>query len=224
VRAAVAALVRKDLRLELRTKESVPAMALFALGTFVLFHFALDRRTVDGDLAAGVLWVTLLFAAVLGIGRLFVAEREQGGFEGFLLAPVDRTSLFVAKAAVLFAFLVAVELFAVAAFAILLLGPSPWPALPGLAAVLLLADAGIAVVGTLVGALAVQTRARDLLVPLLALPLAVPLVIAGARATAPLLAESGAGALEGRWLLVLGLYDLVFGLLAYAIFDFLLEE
>jgi heme exporter protein B len=224
VRAAVAALVRKDLRLELRTKESVPAMALFALGTFVLFHSALDRRTVDGDLAAGVLWVTLLFAAVLGIGRLFVAEREQGGFEGFLLAPVDRTSLFVAKAAVLFAFLVAVELFAVAAFAILLLGPSPWPALPGLAAVLLLADAGIAVVGTLVGALAVQTRARDLLVPLLALPLAVPLVIAGARATAPLLAESGAGALEGRWLLVLGLYDLVFGLLAYAIFDFLLEE
>jgi heme exporter protein B len=224
VRAAVAALVRKDLRLELRTKESVPAMALFALGTFVLFHFALDRRTVDGDLAAGVLWVTLLFASVLGIGRLFVAEREQGGFDGFLLAPVDRTSLFVAKAAVLFAFLVAVELFAVAAFAILLLGPSPWPALPGLAVVLLLADAGIAVVGTLVGALAVQTRARDLLVPLLALPLAVPLVIAGARATAPLLAESGAGPLEGRWLLVLGLYDLVFGLLAYAIFDFLLEE
>jgi heme exporter protein B len=224
VRAAVGALVRKDLQLELRTKESVPAMALFALGTFVLFHFALDRRTVEGDLAAGVLWVTLLFASVLGIGRLFVAEREQGGFDGFLLAPVDRTSLFVAKATVLFGFLVAVELFAVAAFAILLLGPSPWPGLPGLALVLLLADAGIAVVGTLVGALAVQTRARDLLVPLLALPLTVPLVIAGARATAPLLTESGAAALEGRWLLVLGLYDLVFGLLAYAIFDFLLEE
>ena len=224
MRSAVGALVRKDLRLELRTKESVPAMALFSLGTFVLFHFALDRRTVEGDLAAGVLWVTLLFAAVLGIGRLFVAEREQGGFDGFLLAPVDRTSLFVAKAAVLFGFLVAVECFAVAAFAILLLGPSPWPALPGLALVLLLADAGIAVVGTLVGALAVQTRARDLLGPLLALPLTVPLVIAGARATAPLLAEGGAGALEGRWLLILGLYDLVFGLLAYATFDFLLEE
>ena len=224
MRSAVGALVRKDLRLELRTKESVPAMALFSLGTFVLFHFALDRRTVEGDLAAGVLWVTLLFAAVLGIGRLFVAEREQGGFDGFLLAPVDRTSLFVAKAAVLFGFLVAVECFAVAAFAILLLGPSPWPALPGLALVLLFADVGIAVVGTLVGALAVQTRARDLLGPLLALPLTVPLVIAGARATAPLLAEGGAGALEGRWLLILGLYDLVFGLLAYATFDFLLEE
>ena len=79
-------------------------------------------------------------------------------------------------------------------------------------------------VGTLVGALAVQTRARELIVPLLALPLMIPLVIAAARATAPLLLEAGAEALPGRWLLVLGLYDLVFGLLAYAVFDFLLEE
>jgi heme exporter protein B len=224
MRAAVSALIRKDLRLELRTRESVPAMVLFSLGTFVLFHFALDRPAVDGDLAAGVLWVTLLFAAILGINRLFVAEREEGGFDGFLLAPVDRTAMFVAKAAVLFAFLVALEIAAVAAFAVLLLDPSPWPALPGLAVVLVLADAGLAVVGTLVGALAVQTRARDLLVPLLAIPLTVPLVIAGARATSPLLAAGGAEALEGRWLLILGLYDLVFGLLAYAIFDFLLED
>jgi heme exporter protein B len=224
MRAAVGALIRKDLRLELRTRESVPAMVLFSIGTFVLFHFALDRRSVDGDLAAGVLWVTLLFAAVLGINRLFVAEREEGGFDGFLLAPVDRTAMFVAKAAILFTFLVALEIAALAAFAILLLGPSPWPALPGLAVVLGLADAGLAVVGTLVAALAVQTRARDLLVPLLAIPLSLPLVIAGARATSPLLDAAGAGALEGRWLLILGLYDLVFGLLAYAIFDFLLED
>ena len=123
MRRAVGALIRKDLRLELRTRESVPAMVLFSVSTFVLFHFALDRRSVEGDLAAGVLWVTLLFAAVLGINRLFVAEREEGGFDGFLLAPVDRTALFVAKATVLFCFLVAVELVAVPAFAILLLGP-----------------------------------------------------------------------------------------------------
>jgi heme exporter protein B len=224
MRRAVSALIRKDLRLELRTRESIPAMVLFSLGTFVLFHFALDQGEVDGDLAAGILWVTLLFAAVLGINRLFVAEREEGGFDGFLLAPVDRTAMFVAKAAVLFGFLALVEVAVVAAFAILLLGPSPWGALPGLAVVLALADAGLAAIGTLVGALAVQTRARDLLVPLLAIPLSIPLVIAGSRATSPLLAQSGAGALEGRWLLILGLYDLVFGLLAYAIFDFLLEE
>lgn len=224
MRRAVGALVRKDLRVELRTAEAVPAMLLFSLSTFVLFHFALDARSVEGELAAGVLWVTLLFAAVLGMGRLFVAEREQGGFDGFLLAPVDRTSLFVAKAIVLFAFLVAVELVAVPAFAILLLGPSPWEAVPGLVAVLLLADVGIAVVGTLVGALGVQTRARDLIVPILALPLMIPVAIAAARATAPLFLEAGATASPLRWLAVLGLYDLVFGLLAFAVFDFLLEE
>ena len=221
---AIGALLRKDLRLELRTRESVPAMVLFSLGTFVLFHFALQRDDVDGELAAGILWVTLLFAALLGIGRLFVAEREEGGFDGFLLAPVDRTALFVAKALLLFAFLAAVEVLVVAAFAILLLGPSPWGAVPGLVVILLLADAGLAVIGTLVGALAIRTRARDLLVPLLGIPLSLPLVIAGARASSPLLARDGAGALEARWLLILGLYDLVFGLLAYAIFDFLLEE
>jgi heme exporter protein B len=224
MRRAVTAIVRKDLLVELRTGEAVPTMVLFSVSTFVLFHFALERDTVEGELAAGVLWVTLLFAAVLAIGRLFVAEREQGGFDGFLLAPVDRTALFVAKALVLFGFLVAVELAAVPAFAILLLGPSPWDAVPELVAVLALADVGIAVVGTLVGALGIQTRTREVIVPILALPLMIPLAIAAARATSPLLLETGAAALPGRWLLVLGLYDLVFGLLAFAVFDFLLED
>jgi heme exporter protein B len=219
--SVVAALIRKDLRVELRTGESVPAMLLFTVSTFVLFHFGLDRDELRGDLASGVLWVTLLFAAVLGINRLFVAEREEGGFEGFLLAPVDRTALFVAKATVLLAFLVAVEIVAVPAFGVLLLGDVP--DLPELLAVLALADVGIAVVGTLVSALAVQTRARDLIVPLLALPLMIPIVIAAARASAPLL-EAAGGDLAARWLLILGLYDLVFGLIALAVFDFLLED
>ena len=221
---AVAALVRKDLRMELRTRESVPSMFLFSLSTFVLFRFGLDRETLSGDLASGVLWVTLLFAAVLGMNRLFVAEREEGGFDAFLLAPVDRTSLFIAKAAVLFGFLVAVEIAAIPVFAVLLLGPSPFQALPGLLAILVLADAGIAIIGTLVGALAIQTRARDLIVPLIALPLVLPVVIAAGHATSPLFAQAGAEALPARWLGVLGLYDLVFGLLALAVFDFLLED
>jgi heme exporter protein B len=189
-----------------------------------LFHFAIDRRSVAGDLAAGVLWVTLLFAAVLGIVRLFVAEREQGGFDGFLLAPVDRTALLLAKATVLFGFLAAVELAAVPAFAILLLEPSPWDAVPELVAVLVLADIGIAIVGTLVGAIGIQARTREVIVPILALPLMIPLAIAASRATSPLLLEAGAEGVPGRWLLVLGLYDLVFGLLAFAVFDFLLED
>jgi heme exporter protein B len=221
VRAAVSALVRKDLRLELRTKESVPAMLLFSLSCFVLFHFALNRDSVEGNLAAGVLWVTLLFAAVLAMNRLFVAEREQGGFDAFLLAPVDRTAMLWAKALLLFGFLVVLELLAVPAFAILLLGPAPHA---GMIPILLLADVGLAITGTLVGALAVQTRARDLIVPLLALPMMLPVVIAAAQATAPLLLEGGAGPLPGKWLAVLALYDVVFGLLAFAVFDFLLED
>jgi heme exporter protein B len=223
-RSVVAALIRKDLQLELRSREALPAMLLFTVSTFVLFHFGLDRETLEGDLAAGVLWVTLLFAAVLAMNRLFVAERDEGGFDGFLLAPVDRTTLFVAKAAVLFCFLAAVEVVAVPAYAILLLGPSPWQAMPELLGVLALADLGIAVVGTLVGALGIQTGAPDLIVPIITLPLLLPVVIGAAQATAPLLAEGGAAALPARWLATLGLYDMVFALIALAVFDFLLED
>ena len=119
--------LRKDITLELRTFETVPAMALFSLATFVIFHFGLNRATIAGQLAAGVLTVTLLFAAMLGAGRLFVAEREQGGFDAFLLAPVDRNALLVAKAGAMFIFLAVLELVAVPAFALLLLGPPLWP-------------------------------------------------------------------------------------------------
>lgn len=224
MRHAVAAILRKDLQLELRTFEAIPGMTLFSVTTFVLFHFGLDQASVEGDLAAGVLWVTLLFSAILGLNRLFVAEEEQGGFDGFLLAPVDRTAMFVAKATGLFLFLCVVELVAVPAFVILLLGPSPWAILPELALVLALGNAGIAVVGTLVAGIAVRTRARDLIGPLITLPLLVPVVLGASEATAPLLAEGGAQALPGRWLAVLGIYDLIFGLVAYGVFDFLLED
>jgi len=224
MRRTVGALLRKELLVELRTLESVPGMSLFAVTTFVVFHFALNRSSVEGDLGAGILWVTLLFAAILGANRLFVADADQGGFDGFLLAPVDRSAMMIAKVLTMLAYLVVLEIVAVPAFAILLLGPPLGPALPELIAVLALGDVGIAVIGTLVGALAVQTRARDLLGPLLALPLLVPIVIGGARATAPLLAFSHASDAPARWLLTLGLYDLIFGLIAYALFDFLLED
>lgn len=218
------ALLRKDLLLERRAPESVPAMVLFSITTFVLFHFGLGRDQVEGSLAAGVLLVTVLFAAILGINRLFVSEQAEGGFDGVLLAPIDRTALFVAKAAALFLFLTFVELVAVPAFAILLLGPSPWGALPGLIVVLALVNGALSVVGALVSALAIRTRSRDLIVPIVALPLLVPALIAASRSCAPLLAAGGASWPAAKWLLVLGLYDLVFGLLAYAVFDFLLED
>jgi heme exporter protein B len=219
-----AAILRKDLRLELRTLETVPAMALLALATFVIFHFGLNRTTIDGQLAAGVFTATLLFAAMLGVNRLFVAEREQGGFDAFLLAPVDRTAMLLAKAAALFIYLATLEVIAVPAFALLLLGPSVGKPLLGIVATLLLANLGLSVIGTLVSAIAVHTRARDLIGPIIGLPLLIPALIATARALGPLLAVHGSSSPPGKWIAVLALYDVVFALLAYAVFDFLLEE
>lgn len=219
----VGALLRKDITVELRTMESIPAMALFSVTTYVLFHFGLDRDSISGDLASGVLWVTVLFAAILGINRLFVAEYEQGGFDGFLLAPVDRTALLFAKAIGLFGFLCLVQIVALPMYDVLLLGPGLGGALPELILILLLGNLGLAIVGTLVAALAIQTRARDLMVPLILLPLLVPVVLAASEATAPLF-ELNAGDVPGKWLLLLGLYDLLFALIAYGVFDFLLED
>jgi heme exporter protein B len=217
-------ILRKDLRLELRTKESVPAMTLFALTVYVLFHFGLDRDSLDGSLAAGVLWVTLLLASVIGVSRLYAAEREQGGVDGLLLAPVDRTALFLAKAAALLLFLVAVEVVAVPAFGLLLLGPGLGGALPELLAVLALGNVGVAALGALVGALAAESRARELTAPLLLLPLLVPLLISCAQATEPLFRQEQGPEDLGRWLGLLTLYDVVFVLLSVAVFDYLLED
>jgi heme exporter protein B len=223
IRAAVT-ILHKDLLLELRTKEAVPAMTLFTITVYVLFHFGLDRNALDGDLASGVLWVTLLLAAVIGVTRLFAAEREQGGIDALLLAPVDRTALFIAKASALFLFLVVVELVALPAYDLLLLGPGLGGTLPELPAILLLGNLGIAAVGALVAALAAETRIRELIVPLLLLPLLVPLLISCAQATEPLMRSDQGPDDLGRWLGLLTLYDVVFVLVSVAVFDFLLED
>lgn len=220
---AFAAILAKDLRVELRTLQSLPAMALFALTTFVVFRYGLDRRSLEGSLAAGVLLVTLLFAAILAINRVFVAEREQGGFDAIRLAPVDGTALFAAKVVALALYLAALEAVAVPAFAVLFL--DGWAGLAPLAAVLALTDLGLAAAGALVAAIATNSRARDLVAPLVLLPLVVPLMIAAAGAAEPLLAAGGPGFERfGTWLAVLGLYDMTFLAVGYAVYDFLLED
>lgn len=221
--SAFRAILAKDLRTELRTLESVPAMALFAVTTFVLFRFGLDRTSLEGGLAAGVLLATVLFAAILAINRVFVAEREQGGFDVIRLAPVDGVALFAAKVCVLAVYLIALELIAVPVFAILFLDHASGFA--GLFAVLLLADLGLATIGALVSSIAVNSRARDLIAPLLLLPLLVPVMIAAAGAAEPLLAAGGPS-YDGfaKWMGVLALYDVVFLLVGYAVYDFLLED
>ena len=220
---AFRAILAKDLRTELRTLESVPAMALFAATTFVLFRFGLDRTTLEGALAAGVLLATVLFAAILAINRVFVAEREQGGFDVIRLAPVDGASLYAAKVCVLAIYLGALELIAVPVFAVLFSVEAG--GLPALAAVLVLADIGLAAVGALVSSIAVNSRARDLIAPLLLLPLLVPVMIAAAGAAEPLLAAGGPSFADfGQWMGILALYDLVFIAVGYAVYDFLLED
>ena len=222
MRAALA-IARKDLLVELRTKESVPAMALFAVTTFVIFHFGLDRDRLEGELAAGVLWVTLLFAAILGINRLFVAERDEGGFDAIRLAPVDGTALLAAKAAALVVYLVVLEVIAVPIFAIFFLDSGA--ALAPLAGVLALTDLGLAATGVLVSSIAANSRARDLLVPLILLPLLVPVMIGAANAAEPLLEAGGPSyAGIGKWLAFLALYDMTFVAVGFAVYDFLLED
>jgi heme exporter protein B len=220
---AFTAILAKDLRVELRTLQSVPGMVLFAVTTFVLFRFGLDRTSLDGSLAAGVLLATVLFAAILAVNRLFVAERDQGGFDAIRLAPVDGTALFAAKATALTAYLLVLEVVTVPVFALFFL--DDLAALPPLALVLLLADVGLAATGALVSSLATGSRARDLLVPLLLLPLLVPLMIAAAGAAEPLLASGGPEYDRvATWLAVLGLYDVIFLLVGYGVFDFVLED
>jgi heme exporter protein B len=221
--SAFRTILAKDLRTELRTLESIPAMALFAATTFVLFRFGLDRTSLEGSLAAGVLLATVLFAAILAVNRVFVSEREQGGFDVVRLAPVDGTALFAAKVAVLVIYLVVLEAIAVPMFALLFLDSAS--GLAPLALVLALADLGLAAIGALVSSIAVNSRARDLIAPLLLLPLLVPVMIAAAGAAEPLLAAGGPSYDGfGKWIAVLALYDVVFGLVGYAVYDFLLED
>jgi heme exporter protein B len=222
-RQAFRAILAKDLRVELRTLQSLPAMVLFAVTIFVIFHFALNLAVrTDAATAAGILVVTVLFAAILAINRLFLAEREEGGFELMRLAPIDRSVIFSAKFAALFLYLLVLEVIAVPVFAAFFLDSSR-----GLVATviwLLMLNAGIAGTGTLVSSIATNSSARDLLTPLILMPLLIPLVIAAVSLISPELSGFPGDKSAGTWLAVLGLYDSIFILIGYAVFDFLLED
>lgn len=221
---AARAILAKDLRLELRSFETATVTAIFTTSTFLIFHFALSRDRLFGDLAAGVFWVTLLFASSLTINRLLSNERAQGGYEGLLLAPINRNAIFYAKAGFLFITLTLLELFGFAVFAVMLLGPSLDPAMLALIPICLLVNVGLATIGTLVSGLATTTTARELLVPLMTLPLFIPLMIGAANATAPLLDRAPEVIELTKWLGLIGLYDAVFVLLAIAVFEFIVGD
>jgi heme exporter protein B len=208
--ADVRTLARKDLLLELRARDTLPAMLLFVVSTFVVFHFALPSGS-SKLAASGLLWVAIVFTALLGLGRAFVPEREQHVLDGLVLAPCDRSAIWVAKSIATLAFLVAAEVVALPVFALFFNGLRA-----STIAGVVLADLGICAVGTFVGAMAVATRARDLLMPLLFLPLAIPLVIGGVGAS--VVAD------PGRYLAFLGLYDALFALVCWASFEYVVTE
>jgi heme exporter protein B len=208
--ADVGALARKDLLLELRARDTLPAMLLFVISTLVVFHFVLPGDS--SELAAtGLLWVAVLFTALLGLSRTFAAEREHGVIDGLVLAPSDRSAIWLGKTLSLLAFLMLAEVLALPAFA-LFFGEVDWPMIAGVA----LANLGIAAVGTLLAAVAAASRARELLLPLLFLPLAIPIVIGGVGA-------SVAGE-PARYVGFLALYDAIFALVCWASFEYVVTE
>jgi heme exporter protein B len=204
-----AALARKDLLLELRGRETLPAMALFVVSVLVAFRFVLTEDQTDA--AAGLLWVAIIFTALLGLGRAFVPEHEQGVLDALVLAPCDRSAIWLGKLVATLVFLVLVELIALPAFALFFAGVDA-----STIAAVALADVGICAVGTLLAAMSVAGRARELLLPLLFLPLAIPIVIGGVGAT---VVDDPA-----RYLGFLTLYDLLFAILAWATFDYVVVE
>ncbi|MDX6503181.1 MAG: heme exporter protein [Gaiellaceae bacterium] len=205
--ADVVTLARKDVRLELRTWQTLPAMLLFVVSTLVIFHFAVPAASARAGL--GLLWVALLFAALLGLARAFVAEREQRLFDALVLAPCDRSAIWLGKAVAVLVFLVGVEIVALPAYALFFGG------LGGrTVAAVALADLGICAVGTLLSAVAAAARVRELLLPLLFLPLALPIVIGGV----------GASLGHGGYLGFLALYDLLFATLCWGSFEYVVTE
>ncbi|MEO8291469.1 MAG: heme exporter protein CcmB [Gaiellaceae bacterium] len=206
----VVALARKDILLELRSRDTLPAMLLFVVSTLVVFHFALPSDSPDLA-AGGLLWVAIVFTALLGLTRAFAAEREQRLLDGLVLAPCDRSAIWLAKGASVMTFLLLAEAVALPAFALFFA-----PVDATLVAAVFLADVGIAAVGTLLAAMAAASRARELLLPLLFLPLAIPVIVGGVGAT---VAEDPL-----RYLGFLTLYDLLFAILSWASFEYVVTE
>lgn len=231
------ALVAKDIRIELRARETVPPMIAFAFAVTILLTFALPptatlRGSVEvptgavrlADVLSGFLWVTILFAGLIGFARTFEMERVDGALDPLLLAPLDRSGLFAAKAIVNLAYVVAVEIFLVPAFVVLFsadLG-GRWFVL---IFVMLLADIGFVVIGTLMSALAAGSRSRELMLPVLAFPLLVPVFIAAVALTGDILGGAALEAVAARgWFGILVAFDIIFAVAGALTFEYAVDQ
>lgn len=218
---AISAVVWKDLTAELRSRELLSAMLVFALLVILIFNFALEldirsRETVT----SGVLWVTFAFAGTLGLNRSMAVEKDRGCLDGLLLVPVDRSALYFGKALGSLIFMLIVEAIVLPVYSALY---NINLIRPGLMAVILLGSIGYAAVGTLLSAMAVQTRTRDVLLPILLFPVVLPVLVAALKASN--------GFLQGLkmeeiwpWINLLIVYDVVFIAVAFMVFDYVVEE
>ncbi len=218
---ATLAVVWKDLAAELRSRELFSSMLVFSLLVIVIFNFALelDIRTRQ-SVTAGVLWVTFAFAGTLGLNRSMAMEKDRGCLDGLLLAPVDRTAIYFGKVISNLAFMLIVEAIVIPLYSFLynvnLFNP-------GLLLVILLGSVGYTVVGTLLASMAVQARTRDVLLPILLFPVAIPVLIAAVKASGGFLTGDDFSNIL-PWLNLLIVYDVIFTAIAFMVFDYVVEE
>lgn len=218
---ALWAIIWKDLAAELRSRELLSAMLVFALLVILIFNFALELDAQTRyNVAAGVLWVTFAFAGTLGLNRSMAMEKDRGCLDGLLLAPVDRSAIYFGKMFGNLIFMLLVEIIVLPVYS-LLYNVNLFQ--PGLIVVTLLGSIGYVAVGTLLASMAVQTRTRDILLPILLFPVMIPLFIAAVKASG--------GFLQGipmdeilPWLNLLLVYDVVFIAVAFMVFDYIVEE
>jgi heme exporter protein B len=218
---AVAAVVWKDLRAEFRSRELFSAMLVFSLLIILIFNFALelDIKTRQ-SVTAGVLWATFAFAGTLGLNRSMAIEKDRGCLDGLLLAPVDRSAIYFGKMISNLAFMLIVEMIVLPIYSVLY---TVNLFQPGLLLVILLGSIGYVSVGTLLAAMSVQTRTRDILLPILLFPVVIPVLLAAVKASSGFLT----GAEFADILLPVNLliaYDIIFIAVAFMVFDNVVEE
>ncbi|MGD8330040.1 MAG: heme exporter protein CcmB [Acidobacteriota bacterium] len=216
-------LIAKDLRSEWHSKEVLSATVFFAVIAMTVIHFGFEPGQFQVEqVGAGILWTSFLFAAMLGMNRLFQAEHERGGLEGLMLCPVDRTTLYLAKCASLFVLLTATVLASLFLFIVFFTVRLNGHFL-ALAFVCLLGTLGLSALGTTFAAMAAKTRARDVLLPLLLVPIGIPLLIASVKCTAAVLRGDELASVAG-WLQLLLAFDVIFLAAGYLTFPPILEE
>jgi heme exporter protein B len=215
------AIIAKELAVEWRTKETVSAMLVFALLVLAIFNFAFDLQGLDIRVVGpGLLWVAFSFSGIIGLGRSFAAERDRGSLDGMLLAPIDRGAIFLGKAFANFVFIFVMEAVTLPLFVILFNVPIEWFPLVGF---VLMGTIGFSAVGTLLSAVSASTRMRDVMLPVLLFPVLVPLLVASVKITQGALLGLPFSDYQG-WFNLLLAYDAIFLVVAYLVFEFVVEE